>query len=250
MIKQKEMDSTVMRGLVWTGPALVVGMVIAMWPLLHMLPPPSPSLSANDIMHRFADDNTKVRIGCLLMIICWCLYPVWGVVVALFIRRMERRYPILTYASIALVGGGAVIFIMIPMTWAVCSFRVDTLSPETIQIMNDWVWFNFLYTWPPFSLWMVIIAVAILRDHNDPPIFPRWVGYYNILCAIGLFPAGMIAFFKTGPFAYNGLMAFWVVFSDFFGWMMIMSWVLFRAIRNEERLLAATAQEERTPVPA
>src|SRR5438105_4631593 len=98
MLKQKEMDSTVLRTLVWTGPALVVGMVIAMWPLLHMLPPPSPSLSADEIMHKFADHNTRVRLGALLMMICWCLYPVWGVVVALFIRNTERKYPILTYA--------------------------------------------------------------------------------------------------------------------------------------------------------
>ncbi len=238
MDDRKEVDSTVLRGLVWTGPAMVVGMLAAMWPLMQMIPPPSPALSADEVRQLFAENATRFRVGALLMSISWSLYPAWGVVVAVFTRRMERRHPVLTYATIALVAVGATLLVLVPMTWAVCSFRVDTLSPETIQIMNDWVWFLFLYPWPPVGLWMLLIALAVLRDHNRPPIFPRWVGYMNIVCAVALFPGGMIAFFKTGPLAYNGLMAFWVVFCDFFVWMMVMSWIMFRAIRNEEFLPA------------
>jgi len=154
---------------------------------------------------------------------------------------MERSYPILTYSSIALVGGGYVFFILIPMTWAVIAFRPETLDPSIIQIMNDWVWFDFLFTWPPFALWMVVIGLAIIKDHNVPTLYPRWVAYLNFWCAILIFPAGLIAFFHTGLFAYNGVGAFWIPFAIFFGWMIVMSVTTFQTInRQKEKLTAET----------
>ena len=64
-------------------------------------------------------------------------------------QEMEKGAPILTYASIANIGGGYVFFILIPRTWAAIAFRAETLDPSIIQIMNDWVWFDWLFTWPP-----------------------------------------------------------------------------------------------------
>ena len=42
----------------------------------------------------------------------------------------------------------------------------------------------------PFALWMVVIALAIFKDHNVPTLYPRWVAYLNVWCAILIFPAG------------------------------------------------------------
>jgi hypothetical protein len=86
---------------------------------------------------------------------------------------------------------------------------------------------------------MVIIAIAILRDVNADPTFPRWVAYYNIYAAIGMAPASFMGLFKTGPLAYNGLLAFWLVAVDFFVWMVVMSVVMMKVIgRDEQRLRA------------
>ena len=57
------------------------------------------------------------------------------------------------------------------------------------------------------SIWMVIIAIAIFRDANSTPTFPRWVAYYNLYAALGMCPASLMGFFKTGPFAYHGVLA-------------------------------------------
>lgn len=153
----------------------------------------------------------------------------------MLIRKMERGSPILTYASIANIGGGYMFFILIPMTWAVIAFRADTLDPSILQVMNDLVWFDWLFTWLPFALFMVIIGVAVLGDHNSPRIFPRWVALFNFWSALLIFPAGLIAFFKTGPFAYDGAISFWFAFAVFFGWMVVMTVVAFRAVAVEER---------------
>ena len=139
-----------------------------------------------------------------------------------------------TYCSIACNGGGFVFFLLIPMTWAVIAYRAEVLDPTIIQVMNDWVWFDWLFTWPPFAIWMVIIGVAVLNDHNERQVFPRWVAFYNFWCALLVFPAGLIAFFKTGPFAYNGAISFWFAVAVFFSWILVMTWVSFRALAAEE----------------
>ena len=124
---------------------------------------------------------------------------------------------------------------------SVAAFRSDDIDPGTTWMLNDAVRFLFLYTWPPFSAWAVAIAVPIFRAEPQRAVFPLSVGYLNIWMAIFLFPAGLIAFFKTGAFAYNGAIAFYFVAAVFFGWMVAMTAALLASIRAEERGLAGRA---------
>ena len=156
-----------------------------------------------------------------------------------FMRKMERSLPVLTYTAIANVGGGYVFFLLMPITWAALAFRPEAIPPWFLQIMNDWVWFIFILSWPPFAIFMILIAVAIFCDHNRPTIFPRWVAFFNIWCAILIIPAALIEFFKTGPFAYDGEISFWFIYIVFFGWIMVMSVITLRAAKAEQIKLAA-----------
>lgn len=228
-------DSGLMKAAVWSGIVLIVAMVVAQGALMHFIPPPSPDLSAQEIADRFIERKNEIRLGSLIQCMAWSFWATWAMAITVLIRRMEGGFPILSYCSLALNGGGYVFFILIPMTWAVIAFRPETLDPEIIQIMNDWVWFDFLFTWPPFAVFMAIIGVAILKDRNVPAIYPRWVAYLNFWCAILIFPAGLIAFFHTGPFAYDGVGAFWIPFAVFFGWMIAMSATTLQAIDRQKQ---------------
>jgi hypothetical protein len=234
-MKPLDMNPTVMRGLLWSGVIVIVGLIIAQGFMMGFIPGASPALTPEQLKQVFVDRQSEIRLGSLIQCICWSFWPTWCIAVTMFIRRMERGWPALTYASIALQGGGYVFFILIPMTWAVMAFRADTLDASVMQVMNDWVWFDWLFTWPPFSIWMIVIAVAIFYDHNVPTIFPRWVAYLNLWSAFLIVPAGLIVFFKSGPFAYDGMISFWFAVFVFFGWMMVMTVVTYRAIGVEER---------------
>ena len=59
---------------------------------------------------------------------------------------------------------------------------------------------------------------------------PRWVAYFNLWCACLISPAALIEFFKVGPFAYNGIISFWFIYLVFFGWIVIMSVVVLKAL--------------------
>ncbi len=253
MNQQNEMNPLVMRVFLWSGVVVIVALIVAQGFIMGFIPGISPNLSAQETARYFIENKDRILLGSLIQCICWCLYGTWAIPIILFIRKMERGMPALTYASLVNVGGGWVFFILIPMTWTAIAFRADTLDPQIIQIMNDWVWFDWLFTWPSFSIWMFIIAAAIFMDHNVPSLYPRWVAFFNVWSGILICPAGLIGFFKKGPFAYDGMISFWFAVFVFFGWMAVMTITTFRVVTEEDRKqkgLAASNRSHGGGVPA
>lgn len=225
-------DPFLMRVFVWTGILLVVMTIIGFGWLLGYVDPPSPSMSGEELLVRVKANQMSMLIGCALCTFFWSFWVTWAAPILIYIRRMERA-PLLTYASLANVGGGAAVITTIAVSWTVMAFRAD--NPFIVQAFNDLGFFLFLYTWPPFAIWMWIIAIAILRDINPEPTFPRWVAFYNLWAGLLMAPASLMGLFKSGPFAYNGLLAFWLVAVDFFLWMVVMSVVMLQVISRDER---------------
>jgi hypothetical protein len=60
------------------------------------------------------------------------------------------------------------------------------------------------------------------------------VAYFNIWVGLLFVPGGVSYFFRTGPFAWCGLLAFWVAAGAFFVWLLVMPWVTVKSI-NESR---------------
>lgn len=232
---QAYMNTSLMRIFLWSGVAMVAALVLAQGLVMGFVPGPSPALGAEKIAQIFTERRDHILIGALIQIIFWTFYGTWSVAMVMLIRRMERGMPALTYAALVNSGGAWVIVILIPMTWAATAFRAGEVSPDIIMVMNDWVWFLWLYTWPSFSVFMVIVAVAVFLDRSSPTVFPRWFAFYNLWSAILIFPAGMIGFFKTGPFAWDGLISFWFAVVVFFGWMVVSTMMMFRAVATIDR---------------
>lgn len=224
-------DTLVMRACVWSGILLVAMTAVGLGWFMGYAPPPHADWSADKSLAFVSANQTSILVGAALCTFFWSLWATWTAPIILCIRQMERA-PLLTIASVVGVGGGAGVITIIAVSWTVMAFRAE--SPQIVQAFNDLGFFLFLYTWPPFAVWMVIIAVAILRDVNLRPLLPRSVAYYNLVCAIGMAPASLMGFFKTGPFAFHGLLAFWLVALDFFIWMLVMSWVMLGVIRRAE----------------
>lgn len=243
MSKQIELDSTPVKVGVWSGIVLMVAMFFAMLLMQHFIPPPSPALSPTEIAQKFIERRHMILLACVIECLAWALWTPWGISITLFIRKMEGSFPFLTYTSIAVVGGGQTVFTLIPMTWAVLAFRAETLDPKIIQVANDWVWFDFLYTWPQFGVWIVIIGVAILRDRiNVPTLYPRWLAYFNFWVIVLIFGAVLVPLFKTGPFAYNGLGAFWIPMVAFFTWIVTMCVQTMKTINRQKTAQASATQ--------
>jgi len=220
---------------------LLAGMVS-----VHFIPPPSPSSSPQKIANMFHDHRTAIVFSCVVMMFGWLCWATFCPTVMALLRKNEGGLPVISYASVALIGGGMVFFEMIPLTWCVAAYRAGSISPEIIRTLNDWAWFNFLFSAPPFLVWFVLVAIAILRDTSETPVYPRWAGYTNIWLAVIALPAMAIGFFKTGPLAWNGLLAFYIPVGTFAVWFTVMTVTTLRAINNAEA--AYIAEAARVPV--
>jgi hypothetical protein len=102
--------------------------------------------------------------------------------------------------------------------------------------LNDLAWLPFVGVVSTGVLQCLTIGAAILIDQRAQPVFPRGVGCYNILVASTIVPAGLVVFFKQGPFAWNGLIARWLLVVSFFIWMTAMAALVFRNISVQQAL--------------
>lgn len=224
----------------WCGPLSGVIMLIGFVGIAQFVPPPHPTDSAAQIRDFYLDDLTSIRIGMLLSIISMALIAPWGAAIVAQTRRMELRgYPILASTQIALLGSLVALGSASVLVWALAAFRPDELAADTTLMLNDFGWFLFLFTFAPFTVWCFVVGLSILLDKRPVPIFPRWAGYLSFWCGALDIPAGMIVFFKTGPFAYNGLMALYVPFVAFLVWLVVMSVLTIKAINKQAAQAAA-----------
>jgi hypothetical protein len=208
----------------WCGPLCALLFALGAVFLGRFIPPlVAPGDSAHEVARKFAEHTDQIRIGALVTIISMSLVGPWGVSIAAQIRRTEGGFPILTYVQIICVAVGTTVVVLMSMFWACAAFRPGVYSDETVMVLNDIAYFLFLFTWAPFSIWALAVALAIFLDPNERPVYPRYVAYTSLWVAVLFVPAGLMAFFKTGPFAWNGLMALYIPVGIFFVWLAVLT---------------------------
>jgi len=200
--------------------------------LAGFVPPPDPSDSPSEVADFFADNRTGIRIGLMICMLGCALFLPWWAVIAVQVKRIEGRFSPLAYTQIA-AGACFVLEFLFPLTfWANAAFRPEA-SAESIQRLNDLAWIPFLGLVSTAVVQTFAIAIAVFQDTRARPIFPRWFAYYSVWSALIYTPAGLIIFFKNGPFAWNGFVSFWIVFAVFSTWCIVMTFLLVRAIKHQ-----------------
>jgi hypothetical protein len=197
------------------------------------IPPPRPTDSPAAVAEMFREDRVRILVGMLVTSFATAFYVTWSAGFAAQFKRIEGHFAVF---GPAILGMGAIFsleFIYLAFFWIVAAYRADR-DPGQLQTLNDMGWVPFIGLVSTVMLMAVVMGVGMLRDDRPTPIFPRWAGYLNIWCAVMIAPGGLNIFFQTGPFAWNGLLAFWVVLIGFTIWMGTNIVVLFRAITGQE----------------
>jgi hypothetical protein len=161
-------------------------------------------------------------------------------VVASHTRRSERDFPVLAWTQVASAAIGAAVIIVGVLCWVVAAFRPGRSLSE-IRLLDD---MGFIFTIMPFAIfvvWNVALALAILGDARATPAYPRWAAYLCLWTAFLYLPGGCLAFFLTGPFAWDGALAFFVPAAAFFGWIVAMTVLAFYAVSREAKRSSASA---------
>ena len=218
--------------LLWTLPAIVIIWVSAFFLFPGFLHPMSPTMSAEQVAAFYRDETARIRYSMILF--NWFgvgLIPT-VMLLAMQVRRMAHRTPILSYSLIGCAGGPPCLFLIANLFWLLGSFRPER-SPELTQLLNDLAWVTFTILVPFLIAQCLLLALAIFWDRQEKPVFRRWVAYFNLLVAVALAPASFTALSMRGPLAWDGLVSFWVKNIAIAVWIVVMGVVLGQAIRHQ-----------------
>jgi hypothetical protein len=227
----------------WSGPVLALVFLVGFWGIAGFVPPPAPWQGAGVVADFYAAHALAIRLGLWMTMLAAALVAPWTVAITMQLRRIEGRHPTLAYLQLVL-GALLVLEFIIPlMVWQAAAFRpLD--SPQITQRLNDLGWLMFVGVVSTGILQAIVIGVGVLCDQREQPVLPRWIGYFNFWIAAMFVPGGLCVFFKQGPFAWNGLLAWWLLLAAFCVWVLVMSAIVLRYgiphQRREEALRTAS----------
>lgn len=215
--------------LIWSGPVLVAMTMLGMIVLAPYVPATDPTADAASIQAFYLNNLWGIRFGMVLCLIAFSLLVPFGVGIAIQTRRLET-IPAMSWLQVAAIAVCAFEGIMAVLIWLAAAYRPGEVSAEITLTLHDLGWLTFLIDIPIFSIWLAAVGIAILRDKKTPALLPRWLGYFTLWVAVLLAPALGIEFFKSGPFAYNGLLALYLPFVVIFLWMIVIVPPLLKAM--------------------
>jgi hypothetical protein len=218
----------------WTGVIATFVMFFAMWALMHFLPPLAPSLGAAEVAAIYRANGTGIIVGGIMLMLAASLYMPFFSALALQLKRMERPSTLWTYSMLTSTLLGFVPLLLAELVFSTAAYRPER-SDELIGAISDFGFIMFVGPALPGTVQMLSVAFAVLADRNPEPVFPRWVGFLNIWTAVLTIPGSLITLFKSGPFAWNGVLAFWVAAFAFGIWVNVCFWAMRRAILREMR---------------
>jgi hypothetical protein len=220
------------------GVATVVVFSIGFWAIARLVPAPSPAWSASHIAEMYRTHSFRIELGVVIAMFGAALSAPWVYATSVHLWRIGR-YRVLVLTQIGLGTLLVLEFIMTMIPWQVAAFRT-TLPASSIQLLNDMGWIPFMGLGQTAILECFITAFVILSDTRENPIFPRWVGYFNIWVGLCFVPGTFTAMTRTGPIAWNGGFTFWLAFVAFFAWFIIDGLACYRAASQMEDGRTAT----------
>ncbi|MBQ6585889.1 MAG: hypothetical protein IJH83_03665 [Coriobacteriales bacterium] len=220
------------RAALWCGIVFCVLVGIFWFGVAHFYWPVPADATAQETLQYYIDHGFAVRLGCAIgfivagAVICPC-----STEYAYFLADIEGERPIW---SIQGALGGIIIGFIVFMNgciWCACGYR-DWMSAELIQFMNDFSWFAFLCGVPFLVLQMIPAGIVILKDKAANPLLPRWLGWFSIFGGLETCGAMGPIFFQSGPFAYHGVLAFYLPAATWLVWYIIVCLYMMQGLKR------------------
>lgn len=209
-------------------------MLFAGWFLIAGFTPlHQPSAGAEEIATVFCGNENGIRLGMVIVILGAAIFLPFTATVADFVSRVEGRNGTLTRIVTMAGYGNAMLTFYPPMFWLVAAFRPKARSAEITYLLNDIGWLQFIGGLSLVMPMIVVVGLCILWDKSPKPTFPRWAAFACFLGFVLMLPDQLLFFFKSGPFAWNGLIAFWMPMPVFCLLFIMFFWFLRREALNK-----------------
>lgn len=223
------------------GPIFLAAFIICWGVLGYNIPPIPADFSAEQMAAHFNINKNEVRAGMALAMVFGCLYLPWTLSITKVMHWINPQENNDMLATLQMWGGGLTVVPLVTSSvfWLTGSYRPEALTDATLQMLYDQGWllidmFYFITTIP-----MVAIGVAGLTDRRAQPLFPRWACWYSIWAGLSFLFELLMPFFKTGLFARQGWLNFWVEFLVWFAYILVITYYVWKAIPRLEQERAA-----------
>ena len=199
----------------------------------QIIPPYSPSLTAEEVASFYGHNNVRIKTGLAMALAGVCfLFPIVAAVSSAM-AKVEKQSSFLSKAQLA-CGLIAVLFFMIPIfLWLTAAYRPDR-TPELILLVSDLAWFILVSPVVPFALQVVAISLCGLMSQEGELFLPRWLSFMGLWVAIGGIPGVFIPFVMSGPFAWSGLFSLWLPIGIISLWIVLVVANIFFSHRKQE----------------
>lgn len=206
----------------WFFPAwyAVFGVIICV--LARVTPPPRPDVTDAGKLAFFVDNGLTIQIGFTLLLVLLGGAAVTNGLVAYHMMRMSVG-KVFAYGYLGGMGVGALPgFLLVAVCFLTATLRADR-DPEVVGMLYDLGMLSYNGSLGCFSVAYLVFAIAILYDKNE--IFPKWFAYVSVWQIVTEVIATQMFLTYSGPFAWNGSVAFWlavVVFSVWLGALIVL----------------------------
>ena len=218
---------------VWSG----IGFFFLFWAscvnMMGFVPPPSPTLNGTELLATYQAHLFGARGAIMVAYLAALLLVPWSAMLYTQLAKIEGKHPMMSVTALGAGIANAVAFYLPFVFWAAAIYRMDR-PPELILMISDMAWLEFIMLYAPYAVQTIAIALVGLTDKSPTPTFPRWFCFMSIWVAILVVPGGFAEFFYTGPFAWNGIIAFWVPVTAFCIYYAAMFPLMFKAIKRQE----------------
>lgn len=205
---------------------------LALGLLLHMIGPPSATLTADQVKDFYVTNQVSIRWGATIT--SWTsmfMAPLWGVIAAQIYRQEKGSTPIWTLMA-GVNGPMMGLFLALPpLFWGVAAF--DPGRPADITAVFHQLGLLTLTTTDQIYIfnYVAVAVIALAPQVSKYSPFPRWYGYFTAFWALA-FEVGAFAFnFRNGPFSWNGVIVFWMPLTGFGFWILVTATLLLKALK-------------------
>lgn len=233
---------------VWCAPVFSALTVVGFLGLAHFYDPAPAHLRPAELAAWFDERSLRVEVGMSLLCVATAFLVLYSVQLSLALWRVEGRSALMAIGQ-ALGGFGVVMLIFISCClWIGAAYRAGAADPDITVALDDAAWFGFLVGWVMLSLQMACTAAVTLHDRSSEPLVPRWVSWASVGGAVLLVTANGCAVTKTGPFAWDGALGYYLPMAIWGVWLDGHAWYLRKALRRRS-IAGAPASPSATARP-
>lgn len=195
--------------------------------------PPRFDLSASQTAQYYVMHQTGFWIGNTMISIGMAFLLAWTVQLGLMLWRLEGgSHAMAAVALVSLVASPILLSFDLAI-FSVAAFRPAETSPDVTRALSDIAWIGSELIWPMLAAGMALAGILILKTQGSTGAFPRYLGWFSLFDAMVEMFQIPIIFVKSGPFAADGLFAWYATVSTWGVWAIGLSFAMYRILGQD-----------------